>query len=184
MFNRILVAVDDSENNSHVFEAALFLAKAANARLMLLDVLPSKGIDYAKTYRFSNLDTHPNTYDEVPFDSKASQDDKSRGWKILRSLQAVATTAGIMADLAQLQGDPNQVIPDEAGKWGADLIILGWQGLTGLNKSTSDSFNKYTPHHPSYSILIVERQTCLSYSAPQDNQERVEMVSGFASNNL
>ncbi len=35
MFNRILVALDDSEDSRHAFETALFLAKAADARLMI-----------------------------------------------------------------------------------------------------------------------------------------------------
>jgi nucleotide-binding universal stress UspA family protein len=39
MFNKILVAIDNSENSSHVFEEALSLAKATGANLMLFHVL-------------------------------------------------------------------------------------------------------------------------------------------------
>lgn len=138
MFDRILVAVDNSEDSRHVFETALFLAKAADARLMLLHVLSSKGIGYAENRIVSDLDDHPTIYGEVQFHAKEWQDDKARGWKILQSFQAAATTGGIIADLAQPIGDPGRVIPEEACKWGADLIIIGCGGLIGLNGSMLD----------------------------------------------
>lgn len=95
MFNRILVAVDNQASD-HVFEIALFQAKATNARLMLLHVLPS----------------------QVQLHYKEWQDEEARGWTILHSFQAAATNAGITADLALLRGAPGRVIHDEADKSG------------------------------------------------------------------
>ncbi len=177
MFNRILVAVDNSEDSRYVFETALFLAKAADARLMLLHVLSSEETGYAENCKFSDLDAHSTIYSEVQVHPKEWQDDKAKGWKILQSFQATATTRGITADLAQPVGNPSRVLPDEGCKWGADLIVIGCGGLIGLNKAILDNVNNYVPHHAPYSILIVPHQAYLGPDESQDNPQQVKMVT-------
>jgi nucleotide-binding universal stress UspA family protein len=96
MFNRILVTMDNSEAMSQsTFEKALTLAKQNQARLMLLQVLPSDASSHAE-----KLDT-------------------------LQSLHKTAKTEGLASDVAQLSGDHSHVVCDLASRWGADLIVLG-----------------------------------------------------------
>lgn len=173
MFNRILVAVDSFEASGHVFETALFQAKATNARLLLMHVLPAK--DCAKIRRFSHHDVHPTTHSEDQFHSDECQDEEVRSWNILRSFQATATHAGIMADLALPRGEPGRVIHDEAHKWGAELIVLGRQGMQGLNELMLDSISHCVAYHTPYSILVVYPQAAPSSDTPQNMQQQVEM---------
>jgi hypothetical protein len=96
MFNRILVTMDNSEAmNQSTFEKALTLAKQNQARLMLLQVLPSDA-----SPQVNKMDT-------------------------LQSLHKTAKTEGLASDVAQLSGDHSHVVCDLASRWGADLIVLG-----------------------------------------------------------
>lgn len=124
-----------------------------------MHVLSSREIVYAEPHRFSIVDHHPTRASAVQFHFKQWQHEDRSGWKILHSFQSAATTAGITADLAQPIGDPSRVLPEEACKWGADLLVIGCRGLFRLNELMLDSISHYVPQHAPYSILIVPRPT-------------------------
>ena len=52
MFNKILVAIDNSTRSRKVFEAGMFLAKTIGASLMLLQVLSSEEKNYPSPFRY------------------------------------------------------------------------------------------------------------------------------------
>ena len=56
-----------------------------------------------------------------------------------------------------IQGSPNQVIVEEAERWGADLIIMGSRGLGAWNRLLLGSVSNAVVHHAKCSVEIVRR---------------------------
>lgn len=146
MFERILVALDNSSNNTSVFETALSLAKWADARLMLAHVLPCDDMSVAE----------PSRHHDTPLSLETQGACEAQGLKMLREFHAIATTAGIGSDLAQPLANPGHQICDLAIGWGADLIVVGRRGLTETDEAIYGSVSQYVTHHAPCPVLIVQ----------------------------
>jgi nucleotide-binding universal stress UspA family protein len=156
MFHRILVAIDHSEINQSVFEAALALAKTTGARLMLLHVL---SLDerpilnppfYISGYASALTDEIIKQYQE---EWAASE---QRGLEKLRALTNEATTAGVSTEFTQNVGAPGQTICSIAQSWKADLVVIGRRGYSGLREMVLGSVSNYVLHHAPCSVLTVQ----------------------------
>lgn len=162
MINKILVAVDRSESNPIVFDSALALAQAINAKLMLLHVISEDEPGYPVlptyiSYPYPILDER----DYEVYQEKL-EEYKQRGIDFLKSLTEKATEAGVKTEYTQLCGNPGRKICELADTWGADLIVVGSRGLKGLKEMFLGSVSNYVTHHAPCSVLIVRR--------PVDNQ--------------
>jgi K+-sensing histidine kinase KdpD len=130
MFNRILVAMNKPENTNHVFAQALALSKATQARLMLLHTVS------------------PTEW----------QKHETESMETLRSLHHAVAATGSNADIAQLLGEPGQVICDLACRWGADLILMEQQDMKALQSPTARNVNSYVTATAPCAVLIIQRQ--------------------------
>lgn len=63
--------------------------------------------------------------------------------------------AGFQVSTAVMTGDAKTVILDEAADWGADLIVLGSHGRTGLERFLLGSVSEAIAHHTACSVEIV-----------------------------
>ena len=66
--------------------------------------------------------------------------------------------AGLSVDKAVRQGDPRTVIVDEAAEWGADLIVVGSHGHTGLTRLLLGSVAQAVVAHAPCSVEVVRRR--------------------------
>jgi nucleotide-binding universal stress UspA family protein len=57
-----------------------------------------------------------------------------------------------------LDGEPEQVIVEEAEKWGADLIIVGSHGYGFWNRTFLGSVSNAVMHHAPCSVLVVRKK--------------------------
>lgn len=112
-FKTILFATDFSPPSRVAFEVASALARDYRARLIALHVVEPAKIGYAEF----------NTY-------IGPEEDRGDAMRMLQSLKAPAPTVTIEYRL--LEGDPATVITETAAEIGADLIIMGTHGRTGL----------------------------------------------------
>lgn len=172
MFNRILVAVDNSEDSRHVFETALSLAKAADTRLLLLHILPPQGINGKSVH----LNADSTVGSQAQFCPQDWQSDEAKGWQILRSLLVRAADMGITADLALLRGEPSQIICQEACRWGADLIVVGQQEL---NEPIADRIKNYATYHALCLVLIVQHPSTAIAKANQLQKVKNHIFDSF-----
>lgn len=146
MFERILVALDNSTSSHSLFNTALTLAKTTHARLMLLHVLSDEEIGY------------PNIRD-LPDHLERWENSKTEGRSLLRSRQATAIAAGIETEIAQPSGISGSTICQVAQDWQADLIVLGHRGLSGLNEAIRGSVSNHVIHYAPCSVLMVQGRT-------------------------
>ncbi|OUL17377.1 universal stress protein [Nostoc sp. 106C] len=174
MFTKILVAIDRSPMGKQVFEQALALAKVTGANLMLLHVLSAEedGSPYAPL--LSNFDYYPGVGSQS-FEHYQKQWDnfKNEGIQLLQSLCAQANTSGINAEFTQQVGSPGRLISQLAANWGADLIVMGRRGRSGLKELFLGSVSNYVLHHAPCSVHVVY----LSSRVPQAEEVVQEPAS-------
>lgn len=157
MFQKILVAVDMSEYGENVLQKSLAIAKAADAGLMLLHVLsPDEegtpamsggvGLSYYEMIDPQYIEAYQNQWRE--FAQHGSE-----------QLQAYATRArneGVRAECNQIPGKPGRAICEQAKNWGAELIVMGRRGHSGLGELILGSVSNYVVHHAPCSVMIVQ----------------------------
>lgn len=156
MFNKILVALNNTDVGNQVFEKALSLAVATNAELLLLHVISPFDEDYLDN---SALETQnyliPKSHD-VEYYMGRWNSLKQEGINFLTLLTNQAIAKGVTADFTQELGDPSRLICEIARSWNADLIIIGRRGLHGLSEFLLGSVSNYVLHHAPCSVLTVQ----------------------------
>ncbi len=119
---RILHATDFSRASRAAFNQAVEMARANRAELLLVHVMisavPLPGDEYVS----------PRVYREAEASARAY------GQKQLDALVAKAKKAGARAKSLQLEGVPYARIAQVARSKGADLLVIGTHGRTGLAK--------------------------------------------------
>jgi nucleotide-binding universal stress UspA family protein len=63
--------------------------------------------------------------------------------------------SGLTVETAVRQGDPRTVIVDEAAEWGANLIVMGSHGRTGLKRFLLGSVAQAVVGHAPCSVEVV-----------------------------
>ncbi|WP_416670937.1 universal stress protein [Egbenema bharatensis] len=158
MIQKILVALDDSDLSQFVFENALSLAKSTHSQLLLIHVLAPTDAEYPATPIYTGVDTYyMPIYEEL---MKRWRDDLSEYERQqlmkLRSFASAAEAAGVATELTQSLGEPGKMICSTALTWGADLILLGRRGRSGVSEFFLGSVSNYVMHHAPCSVLIVQ----------------------------
>lgn len=173
MFHKILVAMDTSVIGKSVFEEALGLAKAVNASFMLLHVLSPEEKGSPNIPIFSGLEYYPGLSGKTIeiYQQQWSAFEK-QGLELLRSRADEATAAGVSTEFTQNSGSPGKTICDLAQTWGADLIIMGRRGHSGLSELILGSVSNYVLHHAPCSVLTVQHTVTTSTEAVQAEPEQ------------
>jgi len=65
---------------------------------------------------------------------------------------------GVPTEITVREGDPRSAIIDEADEWGADLIVVGSHGRTGLTRWFLGSVAQAIVGHASCSVEVVRRR--------------------------
>jgi nucleotide-binding universal stress UspA family protein len=116
---RVLVPVDFSESARPIVEYARDIAKDRGAGVTLLHVVstPSPAFDAPKV---------------AAAKPKVAADLRERAEKDIEPLAALVRAAGVPVDSTVLFGAPSREIVTFARSSGADLLVIGTHGRTGL----------------------------------------------------
>ncbi|MDJ0747282.1 MAG: universal stress protein, partial [Xenococcaceae cyanobacterium MO_167.B27] len=155
MFNKILLAIDNSKRSRKVFETGMSLAKTTGASWMLLQVLSSQEKNYPSPFRYYAQESETIDKSTVNFYQKHWQKLQQEGLESLQSLTEEATKAAVKTEFRQSFGYPGRNICELAQTWAAEVIILGSRGITGLKEMFLGSISNYVTHHAPCSVLIV-----------------------------
>lgn len=159
MFNKILVALDRSTASQTVFHHALFLAKAMPTQLMLLHVLStedhgSPGLEAVTATGYYQI----LQADQIKLYQQRWQAYVNESLTELQLMADQTNHAAIATEIKQLSGQPGRTICQVAQDWGAELIIMGRRGYSGLSEFILGSVSNYVVHHASCSVFIVQLQ--------------------------
>lgn len=150
IMKKILVALDYGDIGQRVFEQAIELAQATQATLNLLNV---SALDNDDSLTFSPYsDKNWTAYAE------RHQELETASLKLLKGFADRARSAGIETEFTQNIGSPGPVICKLAKTWGAQLIIVGSHGRTGLSEMLLGSVSNYVVHHSPCSVMVVHGQ--------------------------
>ncbi|MGF1491532.1 MAG: universal stress protein [Microcoleaceae cyanobacterium] len=157
MFHQILVALDLEKTSQTVFRQAMEMAKAMNARLMLLHVLnEDQGMPPLES--MASVGYYPGSL------SLEGAKQYQQSWQryIDQSLEQLrvcaqqAEKAGVMVEFTQTTGRTGRMICDQARNWNADLIIVGRRGQSALSELLLGSVSNYVTHHASCAVMVVQ----------------------------
>jgi len=83
-------------------------------------------------------------------------EDAKRTEALLLAAAAELTRHAFKVDTRVTRGDPRFAIVDEAREWGADLVVMGSHGRTGLPKLFLGSVASHVVAHAPCSVLVVK----------------------------
>lgn len=158
IYQKILVAITEDSSSKEVFETALQLAKAQNSQVMIVTVIQENnrgGMDlplYPEMTGYSGI----YTQEMIELEEKLRQETLEELQTWLKRLTQQAMSQGIKTDSEYMYGEPGLRICAMAKRWGADLIIVGRRGRSGLSELFLGSISNYVVHHAPCCTLIVQ----------------------------
>lgn len=141
MYKRILVPVDGSASSMSGLNEAVRLARTGRAKLRILHVVD--GIAF--------------TGEHGPFTATAESFRES-GRKLIQEVRLRVKKQPVQADalmVENLLGRAAESIVKEAGKWRADLIVMGTHGRRGFNRLILGSDTDLVVRTASVPVLLV-----------------------------
>ncbi len=143
MYKHILVPVDGSDTAQQAVHSAAAIAKAFGSQvtaLYVIDPFPFSGLgsDFA--------------YGQAEYQNAARAEAKTS----TQQAQAVLGKAGVRCNITVAEAHSAwRGILDTAGHVGADLIVMGSHGRSGLEKVVLGSVAQRVLSHASLSVMVV-----------------------------
>jgi nucleotide-binding universal stress UspA family protein len=139
VFNRILVALDSSEQSDYVIECVLQIKLQPSTTIILCHV-----IELSET----NL--------EQPADLPFIDPELGQFRHIEKALQTYQGDLPCESELEIVMGDPTEEIIRLSNIHRADLIVLGSRGLTGVNRILKGSVSSQVVSEANCPVLVVK----------------------------
>jgi nucleotide-binding universal stress UspA family protein len=153
MYEKILVAIDNSPASEAVFNSALGIAKAYQSEMMLLHVLAPDAEDSPISFAPMSMSYNPETMDEY---QQQWQEFEGKCIEMLKSYQKIATRDGVNTIIKQVNGHPAKTICNFAKEWNANLVVIGRRGHSMVNEIVMGSVSSYVLHRVHTCVFIVQ----------------------------
>jgi nucleotide-binding universal stress UspA family protein len=141
MYKSILCAVDFSDPSRAAFDRAVALAREFGARLTIVHVLQL-----------------PPAPPDVPVDPQWFRSVMDRVEGVLLSWKEEAIHRGLdQVEVAMLEGAAWDMIVKRAGEGGADLVLMGTHGRSGIKKVLLGSVAERVVRHAPCDVLVVRQ---------------------------
>jgi nucleotide-binding universal stress UspA family protein len=155
MYERILVALDNSKLSQDIVKQVIALTKPIGAKLYLLNVLSSDEVmsptmplipvpEYYPALSIQTLELYQEEWKNF----------QSKSLAALERFKAEAEAAGLEAECLQKTGRPGQTICETAHHLEIDLIVVGRRGHSVFDEMLIGSVSSYVIHHASCAVLV------------------------------
>lgn len=148
MYDRIVIAVDGSEEAKHAARRGLELATRLEATVDVLHVVPQKSLRLTQTAA-----------------EKARLRD--HGEAALSAIEALAAELDYPVRSRLVEGKPATQISDYAADQNADLVVVGRQGKTGLGKRLLGGVTEQVLHRSDVPVFVVPSADGTSEQTPK-----------------
>lgn len=156
-FQKILVAIDNSDLSHAVFATALELAQSNKGVMMLLHCLATEMVTEPTSSMM--LDTGLSLgvgNSDYQTQQILIQRQIEEAKAILKRYSEEAKSQGVTAASDYKIGEAGSELCKLASQWGADLIVVGRRGLTGLAEAFLGSVSNYVVHHAPCAVLVIQ----------------------------
>ncbi|UTF55819.1 universal stress protein [Natronosalvus rutilus] len=136
MYDRIVIAVDGSDEARLAARRVLHLAQAFDATVSVLSVVEQKALQLTET-------------------SAEKTQLHERGEAALTEIEELASELGLSVTPKLLEGKPAVRISEYADEQNADLIVVGRQGLTGVSRRLLGGVTEQVLHRSDVPVLVV-----------------------------
>lgn len=143
MFNKILVAIDESDMNSKALEATLSIANNGKSHVTLVNV--SK----------ENVTTGLTYVPEGYLEEVLNELEKSSIRILVKAKTKLISAGGMSIETIHLKGDPAHQILEYAKQHEQELIIIGSRGLSGMKELMLGSVSQKVAQLSKCPVLIV-----------------------------
>jgi nucleotide-binding universal stress UspA family protein len=86
---------------------------------------------------------------------RARQEIKERSTELAERVAGWLREQGLAVETAVRDGEPGPAVVEEAKEWGADLVVVGSRGHTGLRRLLEGSVSKYVVDHASCPVEVI-----------------------------
>lgn len=139
-YNKILVAVDGSQESEHALDQAISSAKINDAELLIVNIIDTRS--------FQNV----ASFDDSMVDAIAEETRETLDKYLAQAKEAGLSNVSYLIEY----GAPKQMIangvPDEVN---ADLIVIGATGLNAVERLLIGSVTEYVARHANVDVLVV-----------------------------
>lgn len=145
-FERILVAIDGSENSLRAAQWAVDIAKKEGSSLFVLNVIPAPHLTMVVESGSANS-AMKEFFDKARSDAEG----------IVQKVVSQAQSEGIKVRGEIVENVPSVVesITDYADEWKIQVIVVGTRGLSGFKKLLLGSVSGALVAHAPCSVLVV-----------------------------
>ena len=144
-FNRILVAVDGSENSIRAARAAMTLCERLGAELSVVQAIPRPQSSRGMSVRLGPL--------LKDYYAASVREAEKNIQKVVASAQKHGLK--VTGEMLDYPSTTVEAILDYAAGAGVDLIVVGTRGLGGFTKLVMGSVSTAIVNHASCSVLVV-----------------------------
>lgn len=157
-FKKIFVHLDDSELSNRVFSQALELALIDRAQVMLFNCVTINSLGDTAVPIPVDLGMNAELMNQAyQAQSLRLESEEKHASGLLKNYCDAAAKQGLQVEFdCKMDGDPGHSICEAAQNWGADLIVLGRRGRTGLAEAFLGSVSNYVVHHASCSVFVIQ----------------------------
>jgi nucleotide-binding universal stress UspA family protein len=145
---KILLAIDGSEYSAEAVKVVAERPWPEGAVVRVLSAVEPVAPPAAELW-----------YDAGGSLERARQELTARAEQLTAGVAETLRAGGLTAETAVRHGEPRSVIVDEAKEWGADLIVVGSHGHTGLKRWLLGSVAQSVVGHAPCSVEVARRKT-------------------------
>lgn len=149
MYRKILVGTDFSETATRAVDHAIEVAKAFGAELHVVTAYRSPLTAAAAPTGLEAL-----SYGGVEHLEEAETQLRGEATSQLTAIAERAAAAGVHTEAHVKSGDAADVLIGLAEELGADLIVVGNRGLSGVKRFVLGSISSRVTHHAPCSVLV------------------------------
>jgi nucleotide-binding universal stress UspA family protein len=140
-YTKILVGYDGSENSKRALDRAIALSEGTGAAIRLVVAVSTVLITYGPTAYY------PPDYAEQAL---------KEGGRLLSDAVGRAKAAGRNVSGSVEDGHPAEILLDCARREGADLIVVGRRGISGIERFVMGGVSSSVVNHSTCDVLVVK----------------------------
>jgi nucleotide-binding universal stress UspA family protein len=179
-FQRIFVALDESQLCQWVFDRAVDIAPSNSASLLLFHCLAPDNIGQSIGPMSAELGLYPDMVERTyEAQSQYLEQHQNQIRQTLQHYCEIATAKGFACEFDYHIGDPGPSICETAKAWNADLILVGRRGRSGLSEALLGSVSNYVVHHAHCAVLVIQGTADISSNSTPSPESGDRLSNSF-----